>query len=251
MGQNVARLVYEDASLELVAGVIRPNADRDDAVAKIQSIVPGWHAEIVGEPERILPGVDVLVDFTNPETTVRQAKACRDYGVAIVSGTTGLNPEQMDQLQRIAGEIPVLHSASMSLGISAILEFLPALIQALPDYDVEIVESHHRYKADAPSGTALSLVRAIRSSLGSVDEHPLVFGRQGDGNRRDGEIGVHALRAGGNHGEHSVILASDDEEVTISHRSFSRLAYARGTVHAIRFIADKPAGMYTTADLLH
>lgn len=245
VGQNVARLAHEDPVLELTGGILRPGSDAARAAEQVRSFAPGWDGVLSHDPARVLPSADVVVDFTRPDATIAIASACREHGVALVSGTTGLDSGQMERLRQIAEEVPVFYAANMSPGINAILDALPRLAQALRDYDIEIVETHHRHKVDAPSGTAYTLARALGDG---VDER-LVYGRQGPGARSDGEIGIHAVRAGGNPGEHSIILASDEEQVTISHRSFSRLTYARGALRAARFIAGRPAGMYTTADV--
>lgn len=246
VGQNVARVLHDAPDIDLAGGIIRPGSAPEPARSALAAVAPGWSGEIADHPAQILPDVDVLVDFTNPQATLPLAEACLEHGVALVSGTTGLEDDQLNRLEALASRIPVFYAANMSLGVSAILELLPSLAQALAEYDVEIIESHHRHKADAPSGTAYSLAHAIDPNGTAV----LMHGRQGTTPRSDGEIGIHAVRAGGNHGEHSVILASEDEQVTISHRSFTRLAYARGALRAVRFIAGQPAGMYTTADLI-
>ena len=137
----------------------------------------------------------------------------------------------------------------MSPGVNAALAVLPTLVRALQGYDVEIVEAHHRHKADAPSGTALALARAVAEASGGDFEGRLRHGRLGARRREADEIGIHAIRAGGNPGEHAVILAGEGEEIRLSHRAFSRASYAEGALRAARLIVGQPPGWYDPATL--
>jgi 4-hydroxy-tetrahydrodipicolinate reductase len=136
----------------------------------------------------------------------------------------------------------------MSLGIATIAAVLPILVRALEGYDVEIVETHHRHKADAPSGTALVLAEAIASALDADLGSRAVYGREGVAPRQAGEIGIHAVRAGGNAGEHTVLLANEGEEIRITHRALSRRTFALGALRAAEFVVARPPGLYTMAD---
>ena len=137
----------------------------------------------------------------------------------------------------------------MSPGVNAALAVLPALVRALQGYDVEIVETHHRHKVDAPSGTALALARVVAEAGGGDVERRCGMGARERSRRDADEIGVHAIRAGGNPGEHTVILASEGEELRLSHRAFSRASYAEGALRAARLIVDQPPGWYDPATL--
>jgi 4-hydroxy-tetrahydrodipicolinate reductase len=250
MGRNVAALIQQDSSLTLAGGIIRPGSPVTLDTVRDAINEPGWPGTITTEPEEILPHVDVLVDFTNPEGAMQYARACQRTGTALVSGTTGLNEDQFAELRRIAEQVPVFYAENMSVGISAILAMLPDLVRILDGYDVEIVESHHAAKSDAPSGTALRLAEAVREATRNSEPRELSFGREGFGARRPGEIGIHAVRAGGNPGEHSLVFASDDEQLEIKHRSFNRLVYARGALRAVRLVSGKTSGFFTPADLM-
>jgi 4-hydroxy-tetrahydrodipicolinate reductase len=170
--------------------------------------------------------------------------------VPLVSGTTGLTGEQMAELELSAAHIPVFHARNMSVGVSAVTAVLPALVQALDGYDIEIVEAHHRHKVDAPSGTALVLAEAIAAALARPLVELASYGRQGHAPRAADEIGIHAVRAGGNAGEHTIIFADDGEEIRLSHRAFSRRTFALGALRAARFIVGQPPGRYGMADVL-
>jgi 4-hydroxy-tetrahydrodipicolinate reductase len=138
----------------------------------------------------------------------------------------------------------------MSLGLNAVLSILPGLVRALSDYDIEITELHHRHKKDAPSGTALALAESISTALNVDLGRQAVYGRQGIAPRRAGEIGIHALRGGGNTGEHTVLVADEGEEIRVSHRALSRRTFAIGALRAASFIANEPPGFYSMQNLI-
>jgi 4-hydroxy-tetrahydrodipicolinate reductase len=240
MGHEVAALAAADPDVELVGGIGRPG---DDGMGSVNG------ARVVSDPAELLSCVDVLVDFTSPEGAVAQARACAASGVPLVSGTTGLDAGQMATLHAAAESVAVFHATNMSPGVNATLAILPALVRALADYDVEIVETHHRHKVDAPSGTALTLARAIASATGGSLDGRVRHGRRGASRRAPDEIGIHAVRAGGNPGEHTVILGGDGEEIRLSHRAFSRAAYAQGALRAARLITGLPPGWYEPTTL--
>lgn len=240
MGREIAALAMADPDLELVGGVGR----QDSATgAEVEGV------RVVCDPAELMPSVDVLIDFTSPQGAVEQAKACAYSGRPLVSGTTGLDASQMAALRAAAESVAVFHAANMSPGVNATLAILPALVRALSGYDVEIIEAHHRHKVDAPSGTALTLARAIAAANEEELEGRVRHGREGASRRTAGEIGIHAVRAGGNPGEHTIILGSDGEEIRLSHRAFSRAAYAQGALRAARLITTLPPGWYEPATL--
>jgi len=240
MGREIAALAISDPRIMLIGGLSRH-------VRTAESGLDG--VRLFADVATLLSEIDVLVDFSAPEGTVGHAAACAAAGVPLVCGTTGLDDARMVSLRAAAARIPVFHAANMSPGLNAALAVLPTLVRALAGYDVEIVETHHRYKADAPSGTALALARAVAEAGGGVVEDRVRHGREGRRRRDAAEIGVHAIRAGGNPGEHGVILASEGEELRLSHRAFSRACYAEGAIRAARLIVGQPPGWYDPATL--
>jgi 4-hydroxy-tetrahydrodipicolinate reductase len=192
-----------------------------------------------------LPPIDVLIDFTSAESTLELAIAAADRGIPFVSGVTGLSDDHFALMRELGCQIPIFYARNFSLGLNAMLQFLPPLVRALDGYDIEIVETHHRRKTDAPSGTALALAEAIGGSNANVS-----FGREGVAPRRPGEIGVHAVRGGGNTGEHAVLIMDDGEEIRICHRSLSRRTFALGAIRAARFVVTQPPGFYGMAELV-
>lgn len=205
---------------------------------------------VLPDLDELLDQIDVLVDFTTPDATVAAAAACAGRGTPLVSGTTGLTAEHLEQLAQAATLAPIFHARNMSVGVSAVAAALPALVRSLEGYDIEIIETHHRHKVDAPSGTALVLAEAIAGALGRPLAESATYGREGHAPRKPGEIGIHAVRAGGNAGEHVVLISNDGEEIRLSHRAFSRRTFALGALQAARFIANQPPGLYGMSDLI-
>lgn len=222
MGREIVALAAADPSVTVIGGIGRENA-----------------ADLPG----LLNGSDVLIDFSTPESSVATACAAAEARRPIVVGTTGLDAAQVATLRTAAVQVPVWYARNMSTGVSLLQRLLPEIAQALAGYDIELIEAHHRHKADAPSGTALMLAEAILAGLDAGD-HPFVHGRAGQAPRQPGEIGFHAIRGGGNSGEHTLLFASDEEEIRISHRAYSRRAFAAGAIRAAKAIHGQPPGWY-------
>ncbi|MDH5021532.1 4-hydroxy-tetrahydrodipicolinate reductase [Halobacterium rubrum] len=182
---------------------------------------------------------DVVVDFTVPEATVRYAEACADAGVPFVTGTTGLGEDDRVALREAGDAVPVLAGANFSRGVQALLSAVEEAAGALPEYDVEVTETHHSGKVDAPSGTANLLLDRIDDARGEGER---VHGREGDQPRSEGEVGVHARRAGDVTGEHEVLLAGNSEVLELTHRAGDRRVFAEGAVDAAAWLVDQPAG---------
>jgi 4-hydroxy-tetrahydrodipicolinate reductase len=196
---------------------------------------------------------NAIIDFTGPESSVEYVEAAADAGVPAVVGTTGYDDDQLDALRAASDEIPVLKAANFARGVQALLDVVGDVVRNLPGYDVELVETHHNAKRDAPSGTAKSVLREIEDARGSEDASETgerVHGREGEAPREDGEIGVHALRAGDITGEHEVLIAGNDEEVRLTHRAESRGVFAAGAVDAAVWIVGRDAGWYEFGDVI-
>jgi 4-hydroxy-tetrahydrodipicolinate reductase len=185
--------------------------------------------------------VDVLVDFTAPGSSADYVAACADDGVAAVVGTTGFSEEQEASLRRASESVPVLKASNFSRGIAALRRAVHEAVDALPDFDVEVTETHHNGKRDAPSGTANSLLDEVDAVRG---DHARVHGREGHQPREAGEIGVHARRGGGIPGEHEVLLAGDHDYLSLSHTALDRGVFADGALDAAVWLRDREAGWY-------
>lgn len=191
---------------------------------------------------------DVVIDFSRPEALAEIASYVRRTGTPLLSGTTGFTPDQLRQIESLGSFAPVLWSANFSLGIAVLYRALAAVSGVLkPDFDIELTETHHNQKADAPSGTAKLLLEAIDPA------HDLtpVYGREGNtGKRRKDEIGVHALRGGTVAGTHTVHFFGPDEELEFTHRAASRQIFVNGALHMARLLPGKPNGVYGLQKIL-
>ena len=208
-------------------------------------------AALLGRDDDAFDGeADVLIDFSAPAGFRRWLAVCREMRVPFVSGTTGLDASDYALLDAAAGDIAVLHATNTSLGV-AVLNRLAADAARLlgDDYDVEIVEAHHRHKKDAPSGTADTLAKVVLSALERTEDD-LRFGRRGMTPREPRSVGVHSLRLGDVTGEHTVHFAADGERLALTHAATSRDTFARGALRAARWLARKPPGRYGMADVL-
>ncbi len=215
------------------------------------------------EPCLSAANIQVVVDFSSPPATRAVLAWCRKHGVPLVIGTTGLGDSDHGLIDEAAREIAVLQAANTALGVNllvALVREAAAILsaQAAVAFDAEIVETHHRHKRDAPSGTALALLEAVRSGADwselAISANPAaglqVDGRSGDTPRQEGEIGMHAVRLGGVVGDHDVHFASEMESITLSHRAANRDVFAHGALAAARWLRARPAGRYTMADVL-
>jgi len=191
---------------------------------------------------------DVLIDFTRPEGTLKHL----EYAKAMVIGTTGFTEEDKGAIAEAAKRIPIVMAANFAVGVNAVYKLAETAARILgDDYDVEIVEAHHRHKVDAPSGTALHLGQIVAQAMGRELEKNAVFGRKGDlGERKPKQIGFHAIRGGDIVGEHTVMFAGPGERVEVTVRSQSRMTYALGAVRAAKWLKGKPAGLYDMFDVL-
>jgi 4-hydroxy-tetrahydrodipicolinate reductase len=202
--------------------------------------------------EKLMRDSDVVLEFTSPDATVEHAGLAANLGTAMVIGTTGLSPEQAERVRGAARNIPIVWAPNMSLGVNVLLSVVEEVAKRLgPDWDVEIMEMHHRGKVDAPSGTALALGHAVAAGrgvrLGDVEQRA----RDGiTGPRRTGDIGFAALRGGDATGDHHVIFAGTGERLEIIHRATSRAIYAKGAVRAARWVVGRPPGVYVLKEVL-
>lgn len=249
MGQRLVALVAEADGMQLVTALEQPgHQDLGRDAGEIAGVGP--LAVRLTEAMDVVP--DVLVDFTSPDSSLARAAACSEAGVAMVIGTTGMTEEQIDHLRRVAGNVPCVVAPNMSVGVSVLAKLVRAAAQALGEaFDIEIIEAHHRYKKDAPSGTALKLAQAAAEGVGRQLSEVGVYGRQGIvGERSPAEIGIHAVRAGDIVGEHTVLFGALGEHIELKHSAHSRDTFVRGALRAARFIVGKKPGLYSMEDVL-
>ena len=195
----------------------------------------------------------VLIDFTRPEGTLAHLQACRALGVNAVIGTTGFSDAQKQQIAELARDIAIVMAPNMSVGVNVTLKLLEMAAKTLnTGYDIEIIEAHHRYKVDAPSGTALKMGEVIAGALGRDLKDCAVYAREGvTGERDPSSIGFATIRGGDIVGDHTVLFAGTGERIEISHKSSSRVSYAEGSLRAVRFLHGRKAGLFDMADVLN
>jgi 4-hydroxy-tetrahydrodipicolinate reductase len=253
---RVGRMLIADivatAGCTLAGGVARPGSaaiGRD--IGELAATGPIGLA--VGDnPEQLLRDSDVGIEFTTPAATAEHAALAARLGKPLVIGTTGLGGAEERALRDAAAHAPIVWAANTSLGINLLLGLVDQVARRLgPDWDLEIVEMHHRGKVDAPSGTALALGRAAAAARGVVFDEVATRGRDGiTGPRPAGAIGFAALRGGDNIGEHHVIFAGSGERLELTHRATDRGIYAKGAVRAALWLVGRPPGLYGMKDVL-
>lgn len=252
MGQMLLKMLINAPGIVVVGG-----SERRGSIALGQDIGALAGADPLGisigdDPSLLFEASDVVVDFTNPTATVSHAQMAARTGCALVIGTTGFDSDQLNSLYRAAQRAPIVLAANMSLGINLLQQVVEEISRILdPDWDIEIIEMHHRAKIDAPSGTALALGEAAARGRGQQLRRISRRSRDGQvGPRVKGEIGFAALRGGDVVGDHTVIFAADGERVEITHRAGSREIFARGAVKSVLWAAGKKPGLYSMRDVL-
>ncbi|MFO1321318.1 MAG: 4-hydroxy-tetrahydrodipicolinate reductase [Burkholderiales bacterium] len=197
-------------------------------------------------------GADVLIDFTRPVATLAHAEACAQAGVGMVIGTTGFSDPEKARLREVSTLVPIVMAPNMSVGVNVLLRLIDLAARALGDeYDVEIVEAHHRHKVDAPSGTALRMGEVAAAALGRNLATDAVYGREGvTGERKTSTIGFATVRGGDIVGDHTVLFAGIGERVELTHKASSRATFAQGALRAARFLAGKRSGLFDMQDVL-
>jgi 4-hydroxy-tetrahydrodipicolinate reductase len=250
MGRRIAALAIESERFDIVAAVEAAGHECIGGDVGELAGVGTFGVAVSGEPSDA-GGAEVVIDFSLPEGTMAVLPACRKRKIAMVVGTTGLTASQEAEVADAASDLAIVRAANFSVGVNVLLRIVGQVARALgEDYDVEIAETHHRFKKDAPSGTAIALGRAICDALGSDYGQAAVLGRGGKCPRRPGEIGMHALRLGDTVGEHQVHFGSLGETITLAHSAHTRDTFARGALRAAEWLAGKDAGLYTMHDVL-
>lgn len=255
MGRRLVALAHEDPQLQLAAAVEHtghPLLGQDAGVVAGVGEVGVPLAEKL--PQSAPQTLRVLIDFSVPAATRTALGLCRDAGVALVIGTTGLTADDHARIDEAAKAIPVLQAPNMSLGVNLLFAIAAQVARTLgDDYDIEITEAHHRFKKDAPSGTAVGLAEAICAATGKSYDKDVVHGRVGgEAERKRGEIGMHALRLGDVVGRHTAHFATLGEELQLTHVASTRDVFVHGALRAAKWLAadGREPGRYTMKDVL-
>jgi 4-hydroxy-tetrahydrodipicolinate reductase len=252
MSGRVIHQVIAHTEIALAGAVERPD---HPAVGQDAGVVAGAEPQgvkVVGSLAEALEGADVVLDFTVPEVSLNHIEEAAVAGLAVVVGTTGFSAEDRAEIDRIGPTTRSVVAPNMSVGVNVMFKIAADMARLLgEDYDVEIVEAHHRFKKDAPSGTALRLAEVVAEALGRDLSKVGLYGRHGIiGERKPEEIAVMTLRAGDITGEHTLMLGGIGERIELTHRAHNRDNFARGAARAARWVVDQPPGLYDMQDVL-
>jgi 4-hydroxy-tetrahydrodipicolinate reductase len=252
MGGAVVRALRDAAGVELIGAIDKPGGARVGKDAGEISAAGHLGIPVTDHLDSVLKSNAVIIDFTNPEASLDFLRTAARKRTPIVIAATGFKPKQQAEIKRLARRTPTLLSANTSLGVNVLVSLLGKAAKMLgDDYDVEIVESHHRFKKDAPSGTALALGRSVAQALNRDLEKVGISGRKGIvGERSKKEIAVLSIRAGDIVGEHTVIFGGIGERLEFIHRAHSRDTFARGAIRAAQWLTKKKPGLYGMQDVL-
>ncbi len=252
MGRTLAEACEAVSQVEVTAAI--EHADSDCLGRDLGELagLGRMGVAVVADLASVAADFDLLIEFTRPEATIDNLRECRRLGKAMVIGTTGLSREQIAEVEAASKEIPVVFAPNMSIGVNVLLNLLRTAAAALgDDYDVEIIEAHHRHKVDAPSGTALKLGEVVADALDRDLDECAVYGREGQTGERDRKtIGFATVRGGDVVGDHTVLFAGEGERIELTHKASSRMTFAGGAVRAAGWLSGREPGLYSMQDVL-
>ncbi len=248
MGKRLVALGAESPVFEVVGAV----DNKDHPELGVDAGFAAGVAELgVQLSDSMPPAADVAIDFSLPEAADKNMEWCEANGVSLVMGTTGLTDDQKAGLSATAEKVSVVFATNMSVGMNVLFSLVGKAAAMLGEaYDIEIVEQHHRFKKDAPSGSALTLAEHVCEATGRDPKKALVCGREGRSPRKTGDVGMHAVRAGDIVGVHSVMYSTLGETVTLNHTAHTRDTFVRGALRAAEWVAGRKAGLYSMQDVL-
>jgi 4-hydroxy-tetrahydrodipicolinate reductase len=252
MGCRLVSLIKDSPAL-MLAGALESNGHQ--SLGKDAGEVAGsGHAGVLitDNLSSLMEQGDVLIDFSSPESTLKHMRTVVHHRRAIVVGTTGLSAVQLEEFKSLAGQVPCVISPNMSVGINLICKVIGEMARTLgEDYDIEVIEAHHRLKKDAPSGTALQIAEVLARSVNRDLNQVGVYARKGMiGERLKGEIGIQTIRAGDIVGDHTILFGGMGERIEVTHRASSRDTFAQGALRAAKWIVRQPPGLYDMMDVL-
>jgi len=253
MGKNLIDAVCQTQGLELSAAIERPGSSLIGVDAGEMAGLGFLGIQVVEDLTKVLDDFEVLIDFTRPEVTLSHLEVCAEAGKKLVIGTTGFDEAGLAKIRAAAEKTAIVFAPNMSVGVNLCLKLLQQAAAVLnEDYDIEVIEAHHRYKVDAPSGTALRMGEVVAETLGWDLKEVAVYGREGiTGERPHKQIGFETIRAGDVVGEHTVMFATEGERVEITHKASSRMTFAKGAARACRWLEHKTMGLYDMQDVLN
>ncbi len=252
MGRNLMEACRMTDGMVITAAIVKPGSSLVGTIAGDLVSDSAIKSVIVDDMNTVLDDFDVLIDFTSPEVSLHNIEICVAAGKKMVIGTTGFSEAQKQKISAAAKTIAICFAPNMSVGVNLCLKLLETTAKVMGnDVDIEIIEAHHRFKKDAPSGTALRMGEVVAESLGRDLAKCAVYGRQGlTGERERETIGFVTIRAGDIVGEHTVMFAGMGERVEITHKASSRMTFASGSVRAAKWLFNKPSGLFDMQDVL-
>lgn len=252
MGRMLIQAVAQNPEAKLTGAIEREGSSLVGVDAGELVNIEKANVSLVDDLAKVIDNIDVLIDFSLPDSTIKNIELCQVKGVNMVIGTTGLSDEQNALLQKASQEIAIVYAGNYSTGVNLTLKLLEVAAKAFGDTaDVEILEAHHKHKIDAPSGTAYMMAEAVANARGQTLKDVAIYGREGQtGERESGTIGIHAIRGGEIVGDHTVMFIADGEIVEITHKARERMTFAAGAVRAAIWIATQKKGQYDMQDVL-
>ncbi|HEN21341.1 MAG TPA: 4-hydroxy-tetrahydrodipicolinate reductase [Desulfobacteraceae bacterium] len=252
MGKRIIQMISDDNEVSLAGAFERPDSTEIDRDAGEVAGAGNMGVAISGSLNEVADKGDVIIDFTNPQTTLINMRSAVSCGLAMVIGTTGMSGDMLEEIKEHASGIRCVMAPNMSVGVNVMFRIAHEMASILgSDYDMEILETHHRLKKDAPSGTALRLAEVLARAVGRDIEKVGVYQRKGNiGERTDEEIGIQSWRAGDITGEHTVMFGGIGERLELTHRAHNRDNFARGAVRAAKWLMSQPNGLYDMQDVL-
>ena len=252
MGRCITRGIAQQPDMRLVGAVQYPSHPQIGNDAGVVAGIGEIGVAITGQLDDVLHRSDVVIEFSKPEATLDHLQQVVDTDKAMVLGTTGFTADELATLKVHASRIRCVMAPNMSLGVNVMLQALELIAKALGnDYNIEVVEAHHNHKADSPSGTALRVAETLTTALEQNLDEVGVHGRHGImGARPKKQIGIHAVRGGDIAGDHTVLFATEGEQLSIVHRAHSPEAFAKGAIRAAKWIIDAPKGLHDVSEVL-
>jgi len=252
MGMRITALALDNPEMKVVGAFEKKGHEKIGQ--DIGTLTGGADTGVIltDNADAAIKDADVVIDFTSVVSTLGNLRKCADMKKAMVTGTTGFGEDDLKEIQAIARGIPCVFAPNMSVGINLLFKILRDVARTLgEEYDVEIIEAHHRLKKDAPSGTALKLAQVVADALGLDLEEAAVYARKGMiGERKKKEIGIQTVRAGDIVGEHTVLFGGTGERIEITHRASSRDTFAKGAIRAALWVYGREPGLYDMLDVL-
>lgn len=252
MGGRIIHMIHQNPDIELVAAFERPDHPSIGSDAGLIAGIGELGVIINGSLEEVVDKGDVLIEFTTPEATIANLKIAADKDLAVVIGTTGFSGALLEEVKELAARVRCVMAPNMSVGVNVMFKIAGEMARILgTDFDMEILEVHHRFKKDAPSGTAMRLAQILADATGRDLEKVAVYERKGlIGERKTDEIGIQTWRAGDIAGEHTILFGGMGERLELTHRAHSRDNFARGAVRAALWVVNQPKGLYDMQDVL-